>query len=111
MPEKILSAAFVKTAPPGKHADGAGLWAYVREPGNGFWVLRFHVHGKRREAGLGSLKSVSLAEARAKAAAARAQIASGVDPIRAAYAHAVEQRYRFFSYGDAMLLTRAQPGP
>lgn len=82
MPEKILSAAFVKTAPPGKHADGAGLWAYVREPGNGFWVLRYHVHGKRREAGLGSLKAVTLAEARAKAAAARAQIASGVDPIR-----------------------------
>lgn len=82
MPEKILSAAFVKTAPPGKHADGAGLWAYVREPGNGFWVLRYHVHGKRREAGLGSLKAVTLAEARARAAAARAQIASGVDPIR-----------------------------
>jgi len=82
MPEKILTAAFVKTAPPGKHADGAGLWAYVREPGNGFWVLRFHVHGKRREAGLGSLKAVSLAEARAKAAAARAEIAQGRDPIR-----------------------------
>ncbi|MFN7751632.1 MAG: tRNA preQ1(34) S-adenosylmethionine ribosyltransferase-isomerase QueA [Pseudomonadota bacterium] len=35
---------------------------------------------------------------------------AGVQPIRAAYVHAVEQRYRFFSYGDAMLLTRAQPG-
>lgn len=31
---------------------------------------------------------------------------SGFDRIRAAYAHAIEQRYRFFSYGDAMLLTR-----
>ncbi|RQR67249.1 tRNA preQ1(34) S-adenosylmethionine ribosyltransferase-isomerase QueA [Burkholderia sp. Bp9126] len=31
---------------------------------------------------------------------------AGVDPIRAAYRHAIEQRYRFFSYGDAMLLTR-----
>ena len=31
---------------------------------------------------------------------------AGVDPIRKAYAHAVAQRYRFFSYGDAMLLSR-----
>ncbi len=31
---------------------------------------------------------------------------AGYRQIRAAYAHAMEQRYRFFSYGDAMLLTR-----
>jgi S-adenosylmethionine:tRNA ribosyltransferase-isomerase len=33
---------------------------------------------------------------------------AGVDTIRAAYAHAVHERYRFFSYGDAMLLRRAE---
>jgi S-adenosylmethionine:tRNA ribosyltransferase-isomerase len=32
---------------------------------------------------------------------------TGFDHIRALYAHAIEQRYRFFSYGDAMLLARA----
>jgi S-adenosylmethionine:tRNA ribosyltransferase-isomerase len=31
---------------------------------------------------------------------------AGSETIRAAYAHAIAQRYRFFSYGDAMLLTR-----
>jgi S-adenosylmethionine:tRNA ribosyltransferase-isomerase len=31
----------------------------------------------------------------------------GVDAIRAAYRHAVRARYRFFSYGDAMLVERA----
>ncbi len=31
---------------------------------------------------------------------------AGYAHIRAVYAHAVAQRYRFFSYGDAMLLTR-----
>ncbi|MFP5381198.1 MAG: tRNA preQ1(34) S-adenosylmethionine ribosyltransferase-isomerase QueA [Gammaproteobacteria bacterium] len=31
---------------------------------------------------------------------------SGVDVIRAAYAHAIRERYRFFSYGDAMFLER-----
>lgn len=31
---------------------------------------------------------------------------AGVDVIRRAYAHAVAAKYRFFSYGDAMFLTR-----
>ena len=31
---------------------------------------------------------------------------AGYDTIFKAYAHAIAQRYRFFSYGDAMLLTR-----
>src|SRR5260364_276935 len=31
---------------------------------------------------------------------------AGMQAIRFAYRHAIEQRYRFFSYGDAMLLTR-----
>lgn len=30
----------------------------------------------------------------------------GMEPIRRAYAHAVETEYRFFSYGDAMFLAR-----
>lgn len=32
---------------------------------------------------------------------------AGYDAIRAAYGHAVTDRYRFFSYGDAMLLERS----
>ena len=31
---------------------------------------------------------------------------AGYETIRAAYAHAIRQRYRFFSYGDAMLLEK-----
>ena len=33
---------------------------------------------------------------------------AGYDTMRAAYQHAIEQQYRFFSYGDAMLLTRTE---
>jgi S-adenosylmethionine:tRNA ribosyltransferase-isomerase len=32
---------------------------------------------------------------------------AGLATIRRAYAHAIEQRYRFFSYGDCMLLERS----
>ena len=31
---------------------------------------------------------------------------AGYPEMRAAYAHAVQLQYRFFSYGDAMLLER-----
>lgn len=33
---------------------------------------------------------------------------TGVDPIRKAYQHAIQNEYRFFSYGDAMFLSRLQ---
>jgi S-adenosylmethionine:tRNA ribosyltransferase-isomerase len=36
----------------------------------------------------------------------------GYDAVRAAYAHAIDERYRFYSYGDAMLLERDRnPSP
>src|SRR5690606_16352513 len=34
---------------------------------------------------------------------------AGYDTVMAAYKEAVEQRYAFFSYGDAMFLTPASP--
>jgi S-adenosylmethionine:tRNA ribosyltransferase-isomerase len=34
---------------------------------------------------------------------------AGVDNVRRAYQHAIAQRYRFFSYGDAMLIERKNP--
>ncbi len=33
---------------------------------------------------------------------------AGIDNIRAAYQHAIQEKYRFFSYGDAMFLSRLE---
>lgn len=77
-----LSASFIKTAPVGKHCDGAGLWLVKRGDGGAQWVLRVTVHGRRREMGLGGFPSLGLAEARKQAARWRAVAAANRDPIK-----------------------------
>jgi len=77
-----LNAMQVKTAEPGKHSDGGGLWLHQREEGKGQWVLRITVHGRRREMGLGSTQDVSLKAARDLAAKWRAMAALEIDPIK-----------------------------
>ena len=76
-----LTAGFLKTAPVGKHCDGAGLWLVKREDGGAQWVLRVTVHGRRREMGLGGFPSLGLADARKMAERWRAMAAAGRDPI------------------------------
>ncbi len=76
-----LTAVAVKSARPGKHCDGGGLWLFKREDGGGQWVLRVSIHGRRREMGLGSLSEVSLREAREAAAQQRTLARGNVDPI------------------------------
>ena len=77
-----LSAAYVRSAPSGKHCDGGGLWLHRRPDGGAQWVLRVTVHGRRREMGLRSLSNVSLKKAREFADHWRALAASGTDPIK-----------------------------
>lgn len=77
-----LSAMKVQKAGPGKYNDGAGLWLFKREDGGAQWVLRFTVHGRRREMGIGSLADVSLKEAREAAEKWRAVVREGKDPIK-----------------------------
>ena len=77
-----LTALTAKTAGPGKHGDGGGLWLHKRGDGGAQWVLRVHVHGRRREMGLGSFPTVLLKEARSEAEKWRGMVRQGVDPIK-----------------------------
>lgn len=76
-----LSARAVQTLGQGKYADGGGLWLHKREDGGAQWVLRYTIHGRRREMGLGATMHVSLKEARETADKQRALVRSGKDPI------------------------------
>ena len=80
-PYQALSAAFVRTAPPARHADGNGLYLFVQPSGTRSWIQRLVIRGRRRELGLGSVALVSLAEAREKALANRKLAREGGDPL------------------------------
>ena len=80
-PDKALSATFVRTAPPGRHCDGQGLYLFVQPSGTRSWVQRIVIRGYRREIGLGSAQLVPLTEAREKARANRKLAREGGDPL------------------------------
>lgn len=67
----------------GVYADGGGLYLRVDAAGSKRWTFIFQWNKRRREMGLGSIKAVSLAEAREAAEVARKQVRSGIDPIAA----------------------------
>src|SRR5215468_10453065 len=82
-----LSPAKVRAGGPGMHPDGGGLYLQVTQGAGGAisrtWLFRFvspEVR-KERQMGLGALRDVPLAEARKKAAEARALKEHGIDPI------------------------------
>ena len=77
-----LTVARVKTlTEAGRYVDGDGLMLVVKPTGAQSWTLRVRIGGDRRDIGLGSAKVLTLAEARAKAAELRRDIARGIDPI------------------------------
>jgi integrase len=98
----LLTAIKVKSAKPGRHGDGEGLYLLVKPTGARSWLLRIQQDGKRRDIGLGSVdlsnrspeerrasddipllskRLLTLQEAREKATELRRFARSGRDPI------------------------------
>ena len=78
-----LGARKVETAGPGRYGDGDGLWLVVAPSGGKKWVYRFTANGKVTEMGLGSVKDVSLKQAREARDNQRRVLKSGQNPIEA----------------------------
>ena len=82
-----LTAAFVGrvlagTVPPGRHRDGGGLLLNVRAPGKASWVMRYTLHGKQHDLGLGALDVIGLSEARKLVAQRKLALkANKLDPL------------------------------
>lgn len=97
-----LTALKVRSAKPGRHGDGEGLYLLVKPSGARSWLLRIQQDGKRRDLGLGSAdlsnrsaeehrasddipilsrRTLTLQEAREKASELRRFAIAGRDPI------------------------------
>ncbi len=77
-----LSATRIRSLKkPGRYSDGGGLLLFIGKSGRKSWVQRITIAGRRRDIGLGSYPSVSLAGARRKAMENRAAVAEGRDPL------------------------------
>jgi hypothetical protein len=80
---KLDALTVKKTRSPSRYGDGLGLWLQVSDAGTKAWLFRYMRHGRAREMGLGPVHTVSLAEARLRAKAARQVLLDGGDPIEA----------------------------
>lgn len=76
-----LTAAQLKHAKPGTYHDGDGLMIKFAASGRGSWTYRYSFAGKRRDMGLGSYPTVTLAAARQERDRWKLLIADGNDPL------------------------------
>lgn len=81
-PDKALTPVRINALKKaGRYADGNGLYLFVDPSGAKRWILRTMVQGRRRDIGLGSLRLVSLGEAREAARTHRKLARDGGNPL------------------------------
>jgi len=89
---KLTAKHVENVTEPGTYEDGDGLRLIVKATGRKNWVLRFQLHGKRREMGLGGYPQLDLKKARAAAYENKIQILKGTDPLAKRQAEQAAQR-------------------
>lgn len=81
--ERLNALAVSRMTTPGVFPDGGGLYVQVSKTGTKSYLLRYSRAGKESWMGLGSARTFTLAEARARAAEQRKLLADGLDPLGA----------------------------
>ncbi|WP_348272131.1 integrase arm-type DNA-binding domain-containing protein [Rhizobium sp. NFR03] len=114
MGSHTLNALTVKSIAASKAVklrDGGGLWLVTKGTGR-YWIYSFTFAGLRREMGLGPLHTVTLAEARDKAEAARKLVRQGKDPLalRQEEAEVRPAAMTFGAYADAFVDSAVKAG-
>ena len=77
---KLTARTVAALKKPGRHADGGNLYLTISKTGAGVsrrWTFLYSLAGKQREAGFGPAATVTLAEAREKAAGYRSMLTKG----------------------------------
>lgn len=90
----------IRDAEAGATADADGLYLKITPTGNASWQYRYQINGKRRSMGLGACSQVSLADARTKAADARRQVKSGIDPLDVQAAETIVEKARLITFRE-----------
>jgi integrase len=89
---KLTALKVDKAKKSGMYGDGGGLYLRVTADGAKNWVFRFMLNGRPRWMGMGPLHTVSMAEARKRAAEHRLRLHDGIDPIEARRAARLQAR-------------------
>lgn len=115
---RLSAVKISKANSPGLYADGAGLYlqvaAYPAKDGERLsksWIFRFSRQRRERQMGLGSVDTLTLADARERARECRKLLLDGIDPIdhreaaRAAVALAAARAMSFQQCAEAYIRT------
>ena len=81
--QRLTALQVTKYTKPGLYGDGGGLTLQITNAGAKSWLFRYMVGGRPFGMGLGPTHTVSLAEARQKALAARKLLMEGINPLDA----------------------------
>ncbi len=100
---RLSAKAVEKQKHAGYFGDGGGLYLQVTPSGAKSWIFRYTLNGRAREMGLGSVRVVTLAEARHKAQQERKLLVEKIDPIENRNAHRTAQaldKARQITFGE-----------
>ncbi len=90
-----LNPKEIESLLPGTYGDGNNLYLVVKGSGSRAYMLRYSWNGRPQKMGLGSIRDVSLSEARDAAIDANRLIAKGITPARLATKNAMRRELSF----------------